>query len=97
MIQFSQLHHHAHRTEHDFVGRLLLVGVQRHVEWIGARFQFTHSLEPRRQHCLARGEFVGKRGGLIPIIVCGMACIAVALSRITCAKAFQRGNCASLI
>src|SRR5215470_18548634 len=30
---------------------------------------------------------------LIPIIASGMACIAIALSRIACAKAFQRDNC----
>jgi len=34
-----RLHHHAHWTEHDFVGCLFLVGGQRGVEGIDGRFQ----------------------------------------------------------
>jgi len=60
-----QLHHHAHWAEDDFVGCLLLVRGQRAVKGISSCFQLAHGLEPRRQHCLAPSEFVGKRGGLI--------------------------------
>jgi len=61
----DRLHHDAHGTEHDVIGRFLLVGGQRGVEGIGGRFQLAHGFEPRRQYCLARGEFVGKRRRLI--------------------------------